>query len=101
MCIEKCEVLGSENTIKLLSIMPISDPQITLNRSGCVKKNDRNEIKSSEYWDKFPLSLKNKCMDKSKNLCLFKIGVWGYRNLQKMIRNQVRIRSTDHFKQIG
>ena len=38
MCIEKCEVLGSENTIKLLSIMPISDPQITLNRSGCVKK---------------------------------------------------------------
>ena len=49
MCIEKCKVFGSENTIKLLSIMPISDPQITLNRSGCVKKNDRNEIKSSEY----------------------------------------------------
>ena len=44
MCIEKCEVLGSENTIKLLSIMPISDPQITLNRSGCMKNKSANAL---------------------------------------------------------
>ena len=42
----KFEVLGYQNTKRLLSIMSISDPQIILNRLGCVKKNDRNEINS-------------------------------------------------------
>ena len=48
-CLVKFEVLSSQNTKKLLSIMSISDPQINLNRLGSVKKNDRNEIKSLEY----------------------------------------------------
>ena len=49
MCLVKFEVLGSHNRKKWLDIMPISDPQINLNRLGSVKKNDRNEIKSLEY----------------------------------------------------
>ena len=32
------------------------------------------------------LFLKNKIKDESKNLCLFKFGVLGYRNLQKWLR---------------
>ena len=40
---------------------------------------------------------KNKSKDKSKNACLLKFGVLGYRNL---IENHVHIRSTDHFKQV-
>ena len=42
---------------------------------------------------------KIKHKDKSKNLCLFKFEVWGYRNL-KMFENHVHIISTDHFKQV-
>ena len=38
VCLAKFEVLGSQNTNKLLNIMSISDPQITLNRLGCVKQ---------------------------------------------------------------
>ena len=49
MCLVTFEVLGSQNMKKILSIMSISDPQITLNRLGCVEKNDRNDIKSLEY----------------------------------------------------
>ena len=30
----------------LLCIISISDPQISLNRLGCAKKDDRNEINS-------------------------------------------------------
>ena len=39
------EVLGYKNTQKLLCILSISDPQISLNGLGCVK-NDRNEFNS-------------------------------------------------------
>ena len=42
----KFEVLGYQNTKKWLNIMSMSDPQINLNRLGCVKKNDRNVINS-------------------------------------------------------
>ena len=59
----------------------MSDPQNILNRLGCVKKNDRNEIKSLEYFVVF----KYKFKDKPKKLCLFKLGVLGYRNLQKCL----------------
>ena len=44
-CLVKFEVLGYQNTKKWLNIMSLSDPQINLNRLGCVK-NDRNEINS-------------------------------------------------------
>ena len=46
ICLVKFEVLGYQNTKKWLNTMSISDPQIHLNRLGCVKKNDRNEINS-------------------------------------------------------
>ena len=67
---------------KQLSIMSISDPQITLNRLGCMKKMTewRSKVWNS---DTNFLVFKNKFKDKSKNLCLFKLGVLGYRNLQK------------------
>ena len=82
MCLIKFEVLGSQNMKKILSIMSISDPQITLNRLGCMKK--MTEM-ISKVWniDSNLFVFKIKFKDKSKNLCLFKFGVLGYRNLQK------------------
>ena len=47
MCVCVCvkfEVLGYKNTQKVLRAISISDPQISLNRLGCAKKNDRNEM---------------------------------------------------------
>ena len=44
---------------------------------------------------------KKRFKNKSKNLCLFKFGVLGYRNFTKIIENHVYIRSTDHFKPVG
>ena len=49
LCLVKFEVLGYQNKKEWLNIMSMSDPQINLNRFGCVKKkkkNDRNEINS-------------------------------------------------------
>ena len=45
---------------------------------GVREKNDRNEIKVLNIDTNFVV-FKNKCMDKSKNLCLFKFGLLGYR----------------------
>ena len=46
--------------------------------------------------------LKKKQIKKSKNLCLVKFEVLGYKNTQKcMIAYHVHIRSTDEFKQVG
>ena len=38
LCLVKFEVLGYQNTKNWLNIMSMSDPQINLNRLGCVKK---------------------------------------------------------------
>ena len=45
------------------------------------------------------LSLKKK--KNSKNLCLVKFEVLGYKNTQKIIAYHIHIRSTDQFKQVG
>ena len=64
--------------------MSISDPKINLNRLGSVKK--MTEMRS-KVWniDTKSVVFKNKYEGKSKNLCLFKFGVLGYRNVQKWL----------------
>ena len=81
ICLVKFEVLGYQNTKKLLSIMSISDPKINLNRLGSVKKMTEMRSKVWNIGAKFVVF--KKYGGKSKNLCLFKFGVLGYRNVQK------------------
>ena len=100
MCIVKFEVLGSQTKKTLLSIVPISDPQITLNRSECVKKMIEMRSKVLNIETNFVV-FKNKCMDKSKTYAYSSLEYWVTETYKKMIRNHVRIRSTDHFKQVG
>ena len=44
---------------------------------------------------------KNKCIDKSKTYAYSSLEYGVTETYKKMIRNHVRIRSTDHFKQVG
>ena len=61
--------------------MSISDPKINLNRLGSVKKMTEMRSKVWNIDTKFVV-FKKIYEGKSKNLCLFKFGVLGYKNVK-------------------